>query len=133
MWHTNFGTTSPTAAFDAPVTEIAPLFFPADIDRSLVEAKVAAFAQGLVSELPAEKKPLAHAVGWVVEEIDHEKAEGGKAIRYVLTAGWESVEQHLSGREEAVFTEGIKPVRALVVPPIAGLGLFHAKLTKFEP
>lgn len=132
MFHATFPS-APPSTVSAPVLETVTFYLPSDIDRSSAEEVIASFLSQIGS-LPQELRPVEVADGWVVEEVEHEKSvETGKAARYVFSIGWESVEQHMRAREQEVFLEGIKPLRAIVLPPREGVvSMFHTSLTRFE-
>ncbi len=104
--HANFDPHPPSAALSgAPVTERFTVYFSADTP----EAKIKSFDENVSKFLKvlkenAENGFKAVAVGWVVEELDHEGVEGkAKALTGVI--GWDSVEAHLKFRETPAFKE----------------------------
>ena len=65
--------------------------------------------------------------GWVVEELDNEKVEGGKAKAYVMVIGWPDVETHMKYRETQVFKDNIGLLREGVVDS----SIHHVKVHTF--
>ena len=45
---------------------------------------------------------MSTAGGWIVEDLEHEKA-GGKAKGYCVLIGWQSVEKHTEFRDTEAF------------------------------
>jgi len=97
---------SQKVALGAPVTELITLYTP---DRSsALENGAQKLAEVLNKDAPGF---LAAASGWVVEEVEHEKLDGGKGRAYFMAIGWRSVEDHLAYRETESFRENIGLLR----------------------
>lgn len=50
----------------------------------------------------------AFATGWLMEELDHESAPGGKALGFKALIGWPSVEAHMVSFSRQDVTGGAK-------------------------
>ncbi|KAI9846901.1 MAG: hypothetical protein M1837_003513 [Sclerophora amabilis] len=118
LHHTAFSPWPATRALSntsSPVTELVTFHFPAsfadddnDDDVSSFDATFAEFAK-IVDEADGFR---ARASGWVVEQLEHDKAGKGKA--FDLAFGWDSVDAHLQFRETKAFQDSIGPIRGKV-------------------
>ena len=117
MHHANFSPHPPTAVLGtaAPVTEVLTAYFEKENDG--FDAKVKKLF-GIISDNTAAFK--AGAGGWVVEDVEF---KGKKAKAYVGLLGWESVEAHVSFRENQAFKDNIQLLRQ---DPL-GLEVHHTK------
>lgn len=93
-FHVNFDKSpfAPGGPCTKPVTELMQCSFPAAAVPVDAEIVLKDYADGL----QAAKQPGfgGYAWGWMVEEPDDDRFEGGKAKCLVAAFGWDSVEAH---------------------------------------
>ena len=65
--------------------------------------------------------------GWVMEEMDCEQVEGGKAKVFHTAVGWESEEQHKAFAGSKVKQEFDEKIKAHVKHIVTSLFKFHAQ------
>lgn len=90
-------------------TEVATFFLDpstSDFDAQAFEEAVWKFMTEAVEKADGF---MSTAGGWIVEEVEHEKA-GGKAKGYFLLVGWQSVEKHMEFRDTEAF-KGVEHVK----------------------
>ncbi|RMD43984.1 hypothetical protein DV735_g1140, partial [Chaetothyriales sp. CBS 134920] len=123
IYHVNFKSDS-IPARESPVTEFAPfniVLNTSDSDKSAFEAKTVA----LMDHLKNNDKASTYALGWVIEDLENPNTSDGKSRALLSLIGWPTVDDHLAARETSTFKELIAPIRASLVTPAAGQGMFH--------
>ncbi|KAL9113947.1 MAG: hypothetical protein Q9227_002081 [Pyrenula ochraceoflavens] len=118
----------PTNAIEAPATEVAMFSVQPTIDKIAVETAVAKLMDVVQHDIPNHARGC--STGWVVEEIEHPDAEGGKALGYACMVGWESVDAHMKARETDAFAQAIAPVRKVALQPLPGKSMLHVHFQK---
>jgi hypothetical protein len=130
--HAHFASHPPNKPRDAPVTEFAFFTLPTAATNehtSALEDAVLNLCKGATTDGAC----TGFGTGWIVEDLDHEKGTGGKAIGLQAMLGWPSKAEHMKFREGEAFAEVAKPVRGIALPPVPGhrgTSLYHAALVK---
>ena len=129
MYH--FDTPSPLPALTSPALEIVLAYFSAPLSRSLESSVPSAYQKFFDASEGATNELQAHASGWVVEDVEHERilGKGEKGKLFVGLFGWESVEGHLSYRATKTFQENIQGVRK---SGHEGVEMFHVLLKQLK-
>lgn len=90
-------------------TEVATFYLDPSTSDSDAQAFEEALWQFMTEAVEKADGFTSTAGGWIVEEVEHEKA-GGKAKGYFLLIGWQSVEKHMEFRDTEAF-KGVQRVR----------------------
>lgn len=114
----------PTGPGSAPVVECLTLYFDPSHSTSDYDKNFASFKEGI-----KDYADLQGVIGgWVVEELEHEKVEGGKAKGFAAFLGWPSIEAHQKFRESETFKNNIGPFR----DGWKGAKMVHVSFTKVK-
>jgi len=130
LYHVH-STTGPPAAtpLSAPTTELAAFYLPASISAAEKKAFEENFAKlGGICSSTTDEPASSVSSGWAVEEFDEPE---GKAIKYGLLLGWESMEAHIEVTKTQPFKDAFGPVvEALLRADPPSLDMAHVKLQK---
>ena len=118
----------PSKAVEAPATEVAMFTVERSADRAHIESAAAQLMKVVATDIPG--RAVAYSTGWVLEEIAHPKATGGKGLGYACLIGWESVEAHMKARETEEFAKAIAPIRKSALAPLEGKSMMHVHFRK---
>lgn len=133
--HANLTPHPATAALsniNAPATEILTVYFPKSYSQS-DQDKFEKDVQSLISviEKNAPEVYKGSAGGWIVEDVDNEKAGGKSSAKaYFAAVGWQSVEAHHKFREHQVFKDNIHLLRG--AKDLQDLTVAHASLLEIQ-
>lgn len=90
-------------------TEVATFYLDPSVSSSDAQAFEDAFWKFSTEAIEKADGFTSTAGGWIVEDLEHEKA-GGKAKGYCVLIGWQSVEKHMAFRDTEAF-EGFESLK----------------------
>lgn len=125
--HANL-TPHPPAPLTAPVTEVCTCYIAASDPPSTAIELGKAWA-ALTQALSQHAKGYINgAMGWVIEEVEHEKLGEEKGKAFVVMYGWESKEAHMAFRDTEKFKKAIAPLRGVW----KGIRMSHVSFESFK-
>lgn len=111
-------------AFNAPITELVLVYL--DGSSSTIEANLQKFADALEKDAQAPVGGV-YLSGYSVEEVEHEKLDGGKGKVILMAIGWQSLEAHMAFRDTAAFKENV----GLLRDGPKALAMHHVKMQAY--
>ncbi|KAH5048877.1 hypothetical protein HBH96_206820 [Parastagonospora nodorum] len=124
IFHAKLGEKEGLDAFDAPITECARVFFPADFDQDVVmENQWSAFVRDIV------ERTEGMTGGFSIEPQEHATlGEGVEGKMVAAFVGWPSLEAHGAWSQSEEYGKAVAPV----VEGSTGMDVGHVEFVKVE-